>query len=378
MHESTVEPVTIIALPPHDTTDFLTLPWRVYQRDHLWVPPLFLERKAFLNPRKNPFFQHAQVQLFLARHQGETVGRIAAVINETHDRFHHERAGFFGLFECCPNPAIATALLGAAETWVRARGATFLRGPVNLSMTALDCGVLIEGFGASPVFHSAYNPPYYAPYIEAAGLTKCQDILAFCGHAHLPPSPRLMTVASRLETRRSLVIRPINMRNFHADVATVAAIYNEAWRDNWGYVPITDAEAHHMAKDLKLAVIPELSLIAELEGQAIGCLIALPDLNQILQRMRGRLTPWGMVRFLYQRRRLDTIRVAIMGVKPRYRRLGIDVQLYTTTWQKAVARGIVWGEMAWVLEDNRLMVQALTALGCFAYKRYRLYQKTWA
>ena len=153
--------VAIVSLAPHNTTAFIKFPWRVYRGDHLWVPPLLFERKAFLNPHKNPFFQHAQVQLFLARQGQETVGRMAAVINEEHNRFHHEQAGFFGLFECLPEAArAATALLQAAETWVRERGATFLRGPVNLSMNELDCGLLVEGFGASPVFQSSYNPPY--------------------------------------------------------------------------------------------------------------------------------------------------------------------------------------------------------------------------
>jgi len=167
--------VAIVSLAPHNTTAFIKFPWRVYRGDHLWVPPLLFERKAFLNPHKNPFFQHAQVQLFLARQGQETVGRMAAVINEEHNRFHHEQAGFFGLFECLPEAArAATALLQAAETWVRERGATFLRGPVNLSMNELDCGLLVEGFGASPVFQSSYNPPYYADFIEANGFAKCK------------------------------------------------------------------------------------------------------------------------------------------------------------------------------------------------------------
>ena len=262
--------VTITPVALHDAKVFIQFPWRVYRGDHLWVPPLLLERKAFLNPRKNPFFQHAQVQLFLARQGTETVGRIAAVVNTAHDQFHHEHAGFFGLFECLPEAAnAATALVQAAETWVRERGATFLRGPVNLSMNALDCGLLVEGFGAAPVFQSSYNPPYYADFLEASGLQKCKDVLAFYRHYHPWPAPRILRLVERLEARRHLTVRPINMRDFQAEVLRIVAIYNDAWSDNWGFVPITEAEARHMAQDLRLAIIPQLALLAELDGEVV-------------------------------------------------------------------------------------------------------------
>jgi GNAT superfamily N-acetyltransferase len=368
--------VTIVPLASHDTRAFIKFPWRVYRGDHLWVPPLILERKAFLNVRKNPFFQHAQAQLFLARQDGETVGRIAAVLNEAHDSFYHERAGFFGLFECLPeSERAAAALLSAAEAWVRERGATFLRGPVNLSMNELDCGLLVQGFGAAPVFQSAYNPPYYADFIEANGFTKCKDLLAFYRHYHPLPSPRIRQLVERFQTRRRVTIRPIRMGDFHAEVMRIMAIYNDAWNDNWGFIPITDAEAQHLAQDLRLAIRPELALVAEIDGEEVGCFIALPDLNQILQHLRGHLTPWGLLRFWYQRRRLDTVRVAIMGVKKRYRRLGIDLMLYVESWKRAGELGVIRGEGGWVLEDNHLMVRALEELGACAYKRYRLYQK---
>ncbi len=368
--------ISIVPLAPHDTKAFIKLPWRVYRGDHLWVPPLILERKAFLNARKNPFFQHAHVQLFLAHEGGETVGRIAAVLNEAHDSFYHEHAGVFGLFECLPEAdRAAAALLSAAEAWVRERGATFLRGPVNLSMNELDCGLLVEGFGAAPVFQSAYNPPYYADFIEANGFAKCKDLLAFYRHYHPWPSLRIQQLVDRLQTRRRVTIRPINMRDFRAEVMRITAIYNDAWSDNWGFVPITDAEAQHLAQDLRLAVRPELALLAEVDGEAVGCYVGIPDLNQILQHLRGHLTPWGLLRFWYQRRRIDTVRVAIMGVKKRYRRLGIDLMLFVEGWKRAGQLGILRGEGSWVLEDNHLMVRALEELGACVYKRYRLYQK---
>jgi hypothetical protein len=370
--------IAVLPLPPHDTKAFITFPWRVYAGDQHWVPPLLMERKAALNPRKNPFFQHAQVQLFLARRGRDLVGRIAAVINTAHDQYHHEHAGFFGLFECLPDAEAATALSHAAETWVRERGATFLRGPVNLSTNELDCGLLVEGFDQPPIFHSAYNPPYYAALIEACGYEKCQDLLAFFRSYDPPPPPRLQQAMARLQERRKVTLRPINMRHFKTEVARITAIYNDAWSDNWGFVPITDAEAQHMATELRLAVIPELTLLAEINGEPVGCFVAIPDLNQIFRHLRGHLRPWGLLRFLYQRRRIDTVRVAMMGVKKRYRRLGIDLLLYAEAWKQAPSRGVRHGELGWILEDNYLMVRALGELEAQPYKRYHLYQKSFA
>jgi GNAT superfamily N-acetyltransferase len=368
-------PVDLIALQPNATKDFIRFPWQVYAHDHQWVPPLNIERKMFLNPRKNPFFQHAQVQLFLARRQGQVVGRIAAVVNTAHDEYHNERAGFFGLFECLPEAEVASVLLNAAQSWVRERGATFLRGPMNLSTNELDCGLLVEGFDAPPVFQSAYNPPYYASLLEACGFTKCKDLLAFSRSAEEPLAQSLLDAIARLQAQQNIRIRTVNMREFKAEVACITMIYNEAWRDNWGFVPITDAEAQHMAQALRLAVIPELTLLAEIDGEPVGCFVAISDLNQVLHSMRGRLTPWSVVRFLYHRRHIDTARIAMMGVKKRYRRLGIDLMLLVESWRQGQKRGICRGEMAWVLEDNRVMVRTLEVIGAQLSKRYRLYQK---
>ncbi|MCZ6875690.1 MAG: N-acetyltransferase [bacterium] len=368
--------VDIVPLQPHDTKAFIKLPWTVYANDPQWVPPLILERRMFLNPRKNPFFQHAQVQLFLARRHAHVVGRIAAVINAAHDQHHHERAGFFGFFECQADAeAAAVALFRAAEEWVRERGATFLRGPVNLSTNELDCGLLVDGFDLSPVFHSSYNPPYYETFIKTCGFTTCKELLAFLRYYDPPPPPRLQQVMSRLQERRKVTIRTVNMRNFQAEVTHITAIYNDAWRDNWGFVPISDAESQHMARSLRLAVLPQLTLLAEIEGEPVGCFVAIPDLNQALRHLHGRLTPWGLVRFFYARRRIDVVRVAMMGVKKRYRRLGIDLLMLAEAWKQASMLHINRGELAWVLEDNEPMVRALQEVGAQPYKRYRLYQK---
>lgn len=365
----------IIALPAGDTRAFLTFPWHIYGGDPRWIPPVLFERKAFLNPRKNPFFHHAQVQLFLAKRQGKPLGRVAAVLNQAHDNYYHERAGFFGLFECVNDTEVAAALLEEAATWVRERGATFLRGPVSLSTNELDCGLLVEDFDTPPVFQSSYNPPYYASLIEACGLAKCKDLLAFMRHTEHPIPPRLAQVAERVRARGKVTVRPINMRDFRAEVLRITEIYNDAWSENWGFVPITEAEAQHMATELRLAVTPDLTLLAEFNGEPVGCFVAIPDLNPALRHLNGRLTPWGLARFFYHRRHIDTARVAMMGVRKHYRRLGINVLLCVEVLQKAPQRGILHGELAWILEDNGPMLQALEEIEAYAYKRYRLYQK---
>jgi GNAT superfamily N-acetyltransferase len=365
----------VIALSANDTTAFSKFPWHIYAGDPQWVPPVLVERKAFLNPRKNPFFCHAQVQLFLARRRGKPLGRIAAVINQAHDDYYHERAGFFGLFECVNDAEVAAALLEEATAWVRERGATFLRGPVNFSTNELDCGLLIEGFDSPPVFQSSYNPPYYASLIEACGFAKCKDLLAFMRQADQPPSERLEQVAKRVRARGKVTVRPINMRKFRDEVLLITDIYNDAWSANWGFVPTTEAEARHMATALRLAVVRDLILLAEFNGEPVGCFVALPNLNPALRCLNGRLTPWGLARFFYHRRRIDTVRVAMMGVRKRYRRLGIDVLFYTEILPRVLKRGFMYGELAWILEDNSLMIHALEDIEAYAYKRYRLYQK---
>jgi GNAT superfamily N-acetyltransferase len=368
--------ITIVPLPPGDVKSFLALPWRVYAGDPNWCPPLFFERKQFLNAKKNPFFQHGQVQLFLARRGATVVGRIAAIINTAHDAYHHEQAGFFGLFECLPrDETAATMLFDAATAWVRDQGATFIRGPVNFSTNELACGLLVEGFDTPPVFDSAYNPPYYSDYIQSSGFTACKDLLAYMKHYDPPLPDRVVQAITRLRARRKITVRPLNMRQLKSDVLSITEIYNDAWGANWGFVPITEAEAHHMAKELRLAIIPELALIAEVDGDPIGCCVAIPDLNHALRHLHGHLTPWGLVRFFYHRRRINTARVAMMGVKRRYRRLGIDLLLLATLWEWAPPLGYVHGEMAWILEDNDMMTRSAEAIGAMPHKRYRLYQK---
>ncbi len=381
MATSSAHPLRIVPLQLREATSFLKFAKRVYHDDPIWVPPLMMERKEFLHPRKNPFFKHAEVQLFLAHRGATPVGRVAAMINHAHDDYHNEQAGFFGLFECLPQEdEAASALLQAAESWLRERGTTFMRGPISLSTNELDCGLLVEGFHTPPVFQSSYNPTYYEAYIIGYGMAPCKDLLAYQKHYDPPLPERVASAIERLQaraSRRRITVRTINMRDLVTDVQRITNIYNDAWSANWGFVPITEAEAEHMAKALKLATIAELALIAEVDGEAAGCFVAIPDLNPALKRMNGVMTPWGLISFLYHRHRTDTVRVVMMGVKKRYRRLGIDLLLLGKIWELAPPKGFNKAELAWVLEDNDLMTRAIAEVGGIPYKRYRLYQKDW-
>ena len=368
--------IEVVPLRPGETREFIRFPFAVYKRDQLWTPPLIWEQRALLDPRRNPFFEHGQAQLFLARRKGATVARLGAIVNEAHDRHHHEHAGFFGFLEVLPGEEAAWRhLLEAASTWLRQRGATFIRGPVNFSMNELDAGLLVEGFGTRPIFRSAHNPPYYAQLIEDAGFTKCKDLLAFYRYYYPSPEPIFGKVVARLKRRHAVQIRPIDYRDFDAEVTRITAVYNDAWSDNWGFVPVTPAEARHLARALKFALVPEMAFIAEVDGKPVGCFLAIPDLNQVLRPMRGRVTPWGVFRALCRRRRIDSARVVLTGVVKPYRGLGIELILMIEMSKLTPRRGIHW-EGSWVLEDNLPVLGLMQRLGAVPYKRYRLYEKS--
>jgi hypothetical protein len=323
------------------------------------------------------------MQLFLAQQGQETVGRIAAVINEAHDSFYHEHAGFFGLFECMPEAAsAATALLQATESWVRERGATFLRGPVNLSMNELECGLLVEGFGASPVFQAPYNPPYYADFIEANGFSKCKDLLAFYRHYHPWPSARILQLVDRLQARRRLTIRPLNMRDFQAEVARIMDIYNDAWSDNWGFVPFTQAEIDHASKAFGPVIVPELAVFVEVDDEAVAFIVALTNLYEAVEDFNGRLGPLNLVKLLWRLKiaGVGSTRVPLMGVKKKFRNhplmgAGLAMMAIDQLRQNGKRLGKTSAELGWILEDNKATNNIIRSVGGVHYKTHRLYEK---
>jgi len=353
--------------------DFIKLPWKIYEEDPHWVPPLIKERKDFFNPKKNPFYRHSQIQLFLAIKSGKPVGRISALINHNHNRFHEEKTGFFGFFEAQPQYPIAQNLLDQARSWLKARGMEVMRGPMNFS-TNDECGILVEGFDSSPMIMMPYNPSCYQKFMENYGLKKAKDLYAYLiDHSQQPPE-RMRKVAERVKEKEGLHIRQINLKRFEEEIKLVKQIYNQAWSKNWGFVPMTDDEFNHLAKDLKRFMVPELVLIAEVNGEPAGFSMALPDYNQALKRINGRLFPWGLFKLLWYSRRIDATRVLTMGVVHKYQKRGIDLIFYLETFDRGVKKGYKRGELSWILEDNLLMNRALNDLGARIYKRYRIYE----
>jgi len=355
---------------------FNRFPWRIYPgRYPAWVPPLLSEERKRIDPKRNPFFEHGAVQLFLAYKDGRPAGRIAAIENRIHNEFHADRVGFFGMFESIGDPEVTNALLDRASEWVRGRGLDRLRGPVNFS-TNEDCGLLIDAFDAAPYVMMPYNPPYYEDLLTGWGLGKVKDLLAYMGTQDDYNLPRVeglerMLKRSGLDFR----VRSIRMDRFYEEVALVRDLYNSAWERNWGFVPMTDAEVEHMARQLKPVVDPDLALIGEIDGEPVGFLLALPDVNQAIKHLNGRLFPFGILKLLWYMRRIEGIRVITLGLKKEYRRTGMAALLYFEIFKRGTKKGHTLAECSWILEDNDLMRAALNKMGFTPYKTYRLFER---
>jgi GNAT superfamily N-acetyltransferase len=353
--------------------EFIKLPWKIYRDDPHWVPPLIRQQKEQLNPRKNPFFEHARVKFFLARRGDQTVGRVASVVNQAHNEFHDEKTGFFGFFECANDYMVAEKLLNTARDWLREQGMEVMRGPANFSSND-EWGMLIQGFDKSPVLMMTYNPPYYPEFMDRYGLAKAKDLYAYRMFCKNDIPERLRRMAEKIQKKENLTIRSIDMKDLDAELRRIKEVYNNAWSKNWGFVPMTDSEFNHLAKQLKPLIVPELVLMADVDGQPAGFSLTLPDYNQALKHINGRLFPFGLIKLWWYARKIDCVRILVMGVVHEYQRRGIDAIFYIRTLNAGVARGIKWGEMSWVLEDNEMMKKALETMGAKIYKTYRIYE----
>lgn len=347
------------------------MPFRLYRDDPNWVPPLRRDVYELIDPERHPFHLHATVQLFLALRGNAVVGRIAAVHNDLHVERHGDLTGFFGLFESERDPAISRALFDAAASWLRSRGLTTMRGPASFSLNE-ECGLLIHGFDGPPVVMMAWNPPWYEELVEAYGFTKAKDLLAY----YLPnavPTERMLRLADRMREKFRVTVRTLDKRRYWDEVAVVRQVYNEAWQDNWGHLPMTEAELSYMAKQLKPVVDPSLVVFAEVDGELAGFALALPDLNVPLKKMKGRLLPFGWAKALWYSRRIKTARILILGVLEKHRRSGVAELMELELLKNGPARGIVNAEFSWILEDNMMMRAPLEKLGAKVYRTYRMY-----
>ncbi len=359
---------------PSDLMEFIKLPWKIYRNDPLWVPPLIGDRKKLLDRKKNPFYKHAEMELFLAEKDHELVGRIGAIINHRHNHFHNENIGFFGFYESINDQNVANALFDSAKQWLRAKGIVAMRGPANPSMND-ECGLLIQGFEYRPAILMTYNLPYYIELFEQYGLRKAKDLYAYFIEKSTAMSEKILRVASYVKKKENVKIRPLNMKDFNNEIRIVKEIYNKAWSYNWGFVPMTDEEIEYVADDLKQIVDPDMALFAEINGQHVGFSLALPDINMALKHVKnGRLFPFGLVKILWYRRFISLVRFVILGVIKEYQRRGIDGLFYVESFQRGVPKGYHQGEASWVLEDNEMMKRAAASMNARLYKIYRMYE----
>jgi GNAT superfamily N-acetyltransferase len=352
---------------------FVELPYELHRGNAHWVPPLRIAVKELLDREKHPFYANAETELYLAMRDGKVVGRIAAVFDRAHNRFHEEKAGFFGFYESIDDPAVALALLSQARTWVKAKGAEFLRGPVNPS-TNYECGMLIDGFDRDPMIMMTYNPPYYPALMETSGLHKSKDLLAYLSNANTIEMKKIDRVADRVLKTTGVRVRPIDMKNFQRDVEKVWEVYNAAWAKNWGFIPMSREEFFLMGKEMKQILKPDLVLIGELGDRVVGFALALPDVNQALKPANGSLFPTGLLKILYYQRLIQNVRVLALGVVEEYRTSGLAAGFYATLVRNARKLGFGDCEMSWILEDNTLMNRSLEVMGAKRYKTYRIYE----
>jgi len=335
--------------------------------------------ETLLSRTKNPFFEHAEAEYFIAERDGDVVGRIAAISNRLHNETHEDRVGFFGFFESIDDQDVANALLEAAAGWCRALGHDVLRGPTSFSVND-ECGLLVDGFDTPPALMMPHNPPYYIGLLERGGLVKAKDLWVYQGgseQGYVPVPERLARATEMIRQRQGITLRSLNMKNFEGEVERIKELYNSAWEKNWGFVPMTEHEIDHLAEQFKPVVIPEMVPMAEKDGKLIGFGIALPDLNVIFRTNRsGRLFPM-ILRLLWalKMKRIRRARILLLGVVPAYQGKGVDAMLYHWIWTKSAERGIYWGEAGWILEDNPAMNAGLEKMTFRVYKTYRLYDR---
>ncbi len=362
-----------------DLKEFVELAYRIYAGDPSWPPPLRSDVRWMLDEAKNPFWKHAKRRLFLARRAGKVVGRIAAIVDDEHNRVHGEKTGFFGFFESENDREVAPALFGAAEAAVRSMlpGCDRLRGPANPSLND-EVGALVpaESDPGLPFLMMTYNPAYYLDLFAEAGYAKEKDLVAILAPVGDVSFKRLARLSEAVRRReKCLVVRTIRMDRFNEDLAIVKSIYNAAWEKNWGFVPMTSDEIDAMAKKLKPILHPPYILFVEIDGKAVGFSLALPDFNQVLVKMGGSLFPLGWLKFFTEKRKIDRVRVLALGVLPEYRRRGIDALLYYESAREGIRIGHKWAEFSWMLEDNLEILKPLEVFGGRIYRRYRLVAK---
>jgi GNAT superfamily N-acetyltransferase len=366
-------PVTVEkAVTKKQTREFIRFPYALYRHDTNWVPTLLVDDYKKINPEKHPFYQHAKAEFFLARKDGAVAGRIAAIHDEVWETTHHEKAAYFGWFECIDDPEAAKALFDAAFDWARQRGCARIIGP--MSPNANDyIGVQIEGFDGSPVVLMPYNPPYYDRLIQGNGCRKWKDLVAWLmDNPEIPE--RLAKIMPRVEAKGQFKLRTLNMRDYKNEIKRFHDLYNQFEQVNAVFTPWTPAEVKLMANDMKIALDPDIVFFAEVDGKTVGVSLTMPDFNVGLRAAYGRLFPFGIFHLLTAKRRTHIVRTISMGVLKEYRNRGIDLAFYYYSYKNGVPKGYYSAEMSWVEEDNAAMTNTAIKLGGKPYRKYRVYE----
>lgn len=351
---------------------FIKFPFSLYSENYFYVPPLIKELKEQFS-NKNPFFKHAKARYFIAEKDGKCAGRIISIVNPRHLQFHGEKAGFFGFFECVNDAGVSSALMDKASEELKREGMEIIRGPMNFS-TNEECGFLINNFEEFPMLMTPYNMPYYNDLMEGYGMHKAKDLYAYSHDVKDMLPEKVLRVAAIAE-KRGVTVRPVNKKRFLEEMRVFKEIYNSAWGNNWGFIPLTDAEIDYMGNRLRQIVVPELTLIAEENGKPIGFLGLLPDFNYVLRHMNGRVNPVTIIKALYYSKKIKDLRLLLLGIKKGYRNKGVDAIMFREGFKGIKKGGYKRIEFSWILEDNIPVRRIIELIGGRLYKKYRIYEK---
>jgi GNAT superfamily N-acetyltransferase len=358
-----------------DLRAFVELPYRLHAGTP-WVPPLKLERYMFLSKKLNPYFTHGEAEYFLARRDGRVLGRITAQIDRAFNEFHQNRWGNFGFLEFEEDQEVLDGLLAAAESWLRERGCERMVGPMDFQLND-ESGVLYEGFEHTPLIRQPWHPPYYQQMCETAALTKAKDLYSYWLDVadRGKVLPILPEVAERARSKYGVTIRKMSRRRLRRDMDEFAKVYNAAWSTNWGFVPYSKHDLDELARTYQLVYSRDWFMVAELKGETVAMAISIPDINQVLKKMKGRLLPFGWWHYLNKGRIMNGVRVGFLGVMPEHQHTGAAALLYMEHYDMAEKTPQKWGEPGWILEDNHSMNRGLEAMGATVVKRYRVYER---
>jgi len=360
-----------------DRKEFMELIWRLYKSDRHWIPPIRMNQEELVGFRKHPFYEKNTCQAFLARRDGQVVGRIVGIINHAHNKRYEEKRGFFGFFEAIDDQQVANALFEAAGKYLKSQGMTDVRGPCNPSLN-YETGTLVDGFDSSPTFMMTYNPPYHDRLIRGFGFEKTQDMYAYNGNVEMLNTidPKINKTVEMVQERFNLQVRQVSRKNFGKEILLFLKIYNESLQGTWGFVPLSDGEVKALGMSMKLLINPAATSVIEVDGEPVGVGLGLPDYNPIIKKIDGKLFPFGWIRILLDRKKITKMRIISANVTPEWQRWGLGLVLLNRMLPDVLAIGITDAEFSWVLETNHLSRGSLERAGLVPSKTYRLYDRT--